>query len=212
MSMGTAVRDASLFRQVAVEEYNSHEETNGSSVRVIDRNGDGLVDEVDDFGGADPNYHLHRMCMERLPYERDHFDRLGMTLFDGRAGTYFMDVQVDERAERIMKRFKLRSPDLFDFGRTPDLGLHLFMGRGDHGLWVEALREGAATLDERRRSVILVEGGFDREHDGCSFNTALKIEGGRGFRRNALKVTFRNATGEHKEIWNLRTGRIRIVK
>ena len=181
-------------------------------MRATDRNGNGVVDEADDFGGAEPNYHLHRMCMERLPYEAERLDRLGMTLFEGRAGTYFMDVQVDERAERIMRRFRRGSPDLFEFGRTPDLGLHLFMGRGDHRSWVERLRRGGATLDDRKRSVILAEGGFDRTNDGCSFNTFLKIEGGRLFRRNVLKVTFRNATGEHKEIWNLRTGRIRFVK
>lgn len=210
--MGPSVQDSSLFTAVRVAEYNLAQERNGSPERVVDRNGNGVIDEADDFGGADPNYHLHRMCMERLPYEGDNSDRLGMTLYDGRAGTYFMDVQVDERAERIMKRFKRRSPDLFDFGRTPDLGLHLYMGSGDHRSWVEGLRRGVGILDDRNRSVILVEGGFDRQNDGCSFNTLLKVEGGRGFCRNALKVTFRNATGEHKEIWNLRTGRIRFVK
>ncbi|HEX5037125.1 MAG TPA: hypothetical protein VFX30_08190 [bacterium] len=204
-----SVRDTSLFRPVSVEEYNRGVP---SSSRVADRNGNGLVDEEDDFGGADPNYRLHRMCMERLPYAADGGDRLGLTLFDGRAGTYFMDVRVDERAERIMKRFRRGSPDLFDFGRTPDLGLHLFMGRGDHGRWIEALRRGAATLDDLRRSAILVEGGFDRKNDGCSFNTVLKIEGGRIFRRNVLKVTFRNAAGDHRELWNLRTGRIRVMR
>ena len=210
--MSRAIHDPSLFVAVRVAEFNLSQERNGSSLRVTDRNGNGLVDEADDFGGADPNYRLHRMCMERLPYAGDESDRLGMTLFEGRAGTYFMEVAVDERAERIMGRFRRGSPDLFEFGWTPDLGLHLFMGRGDHRSWVERLRRGGATLDDRNRSVILVEGGFERKNVGCSFNTVMKIEGGRGFQRNSLVVTFRNATGEHKEIWNLRTGRIRVVK
>jgi hypothetical protein len=184
--------DPSLFRQVKAEDYNYEEAAKGSPIRVEDRNGNGLVDHEDAFYSVGPqdinlktNVHLHRMCMEGL--ERPPASRPSVV------------ISVDERARRNLTAFN-PAGELAVWG-------HPFLGRfiGFLGGREDLVRGPAGLIP-----VVYAEGRYDADLKGCNDNKTMSVKG--GIRRDILKVEYENATGAHKEVWNLRTGRVRFVK
>ncbi|HEX5037489.1 MAG TPA: hypothetical protein VFX30_10060 [bacterium] len=178
------IKDPSLFRKVSAEDYNAGENAKGSPVRVADVNGNGRVDTRDIFvaNGSHPELNLKPGVHRHL---------MCMERFEGKTA-----LKIGKRALHNLKAYnptgELVTKD------HPLIGVFIGYLGG---------REDLTRGPDGYVPLIYVDGRFDKAVEGCSFNKSLTVRG--GLSKNILRLTYRNATGRHREVWNLKTGRTR---